>query len=170
MTHALYLAYGYGLNSQRRTFASGHQDKMLDRRYRIVEELASHCIYEPKSSTPSATTLYDYPVLDSVPSNSLSQGWKPIDPIALSQISSGVRNRRSCYAECSDQETLKKHCQRNIKFYPGYDNVYLNPNKGLREFREWVEMMDKCRRLRRYQNSQHRPLLFLENESRSWIS
>lgn len=172
MTHALYLAYGYGLNAQRGTFASGHQDKMLDRRYRIVQELASHCIYESKSSNkaPPGTRLCDYPILDSVPSSSPSQGWKPIDSIALSELSSGVRNRRSCYAECSEQETLQKHCQRNSRFYPGYDNVYLNPNNGLREFREWVEMMDECRRLRSYQHSRHRPLPFPGNKPRAWVS
>lgn len=169
MTHTLYLAYRYGLNSHKGTFPPEHQNKMMDRRYRIVEELISHWIYSERD-TPPDTKLYNYPVLDLQPTNSASEGWKPLDSTALSQLTPELRNRRPCYVGCPDKKTLSKHCEQITRFYPGYENSSLSPMRDLRAFREWVEKMDDCRRTRNYKAVGSQPLPFPENQPRSWIN
>jgi hypothetical protein len=164
MTHAPFLTFGYGINWGKDTFVPGHQDKMLDRRYRIVEELVSHWIYGTKC--PEGTKLCEYPVFDTPPTNNPSEGWTPLDSIALSQLSAPVRNRRSCYVGCPDRFVLSEHCERNARFYPGWDDIVLGGTKTLLEFREWVERMDAGRRTH---HVSCRPLPFPENKPRTWI-
>jgi len=164
MTHAIYLAFGYGVKWGKETFIPGHQEKLSDRRYRIVEELISHWIHGPTS--PPGTKLCEYPVLDTPPRNSTSEGWTLLDAIALSQLSAGVRNRRRCYVGCLDKKALRKHCERNARFYPGYEGILSDLTKSLLELREWVEKMDAGRRV--HDVSCH-PLPFPENQPRTWI-
>jgi hypothetical protein len=164
MTHALYLAFGYGINWGKDTFIPGHQDKMLDRRYRIIEELVSHWVHGP--TTPVGSKLCEYPVFNTPPTNSLSEGWTSLDSIALSQLSARVQNRRSCYVGCPDQWFLSEHCERNARFYPGWENIVKGGTRSLIEFREWVERIDAGRRTH---NVSCHPLPFPEYKPRTWI-
>ena len=50
------------------------------------------------------------------------------------------------YAKCPNKTTLKLHCKRNARLYPGYDRKE-NSGKGvsLQQFIKWVEKMDRQR-------------------------
>ncbi|KAE9372115.1 hypothetical protein N431DRAFT_466398 [Stipitochalara longipes BDJ] len=163
-THAMCLAFGYGVGSRTGSFPRDHQAKLMSRRRRYAQDLL-HRGFEPFNPAPNAPNWQYYPLLDKKPTASSSEGFVDIPLDIIEKLPPSIAHRRSCYIACKTKAQLILHCQRNARFYPGFDLLKISESTtALREFIEWVEDMDYKRLVLGY-----RPLPYPTYKPRSWI-
>lgn len=139
-THAMCLAFGYGITD---AFPPDHQERMLDRRRRYVQDL----MYEGFADFEAGSeNLQYYPLLDTKPEALRSDGFYTLPRSVLKKLPPAVANKRRCYRNCPSKMMLTKHCVRNARFYPGYNDPKVSGRAvTLEEFVTWVEAMDAKR-------------------------
>lgn len=162
VTHAMCLAFGYGIVD---AFPQDHQDKMLNRRRRYVQDL----MYQGFAAfEPGGRNTQYYPLLDTKPQALRSEGFYTLPRAVLNMLPSKVANKRKCYMNCPSKIVLMKHCTRNARFYPGWqDGTVSGRGVTLEEFVAWVENMDAVRHWKRYSEEQ-RPLPYPAYQPFRW--
>lgn len=161
-THAQCLAFGYGLTG---AFPSDHQTKILNRRRRYVQDL----MYQGfKDFEVGAENTQYYPLLDTKPTASRSEGFYSLPGAVLHKLPSEVANKRMCYRDCLSKVALIKHCKRNARFYSGWeDGKVSGRGTTLEEFVMWVENMDAMRHWKKF-TEVVKPLPYPEHQPFRW--
>lgn len=163
VTHAQCLAFGYGLES---SFPLDHQDKMLARRRRYVQDLMNQGFAE---SEPGGENTQYYPLLDRKPTAKRSEGWMELPKFVMDKLPAAVANKNVCYAGCTSKALLVLHCQRNARFYPGYTNLCVSGSGvTLEEFVLWVEQMDAWRHGKKQVPKEKKPLPYPLHQPFHW--
>ncbi|KAH9223110.1 hypothetical protein DL95DRAFT_498062, partial [Leptodontidium sp. 2 PMI_412] len=162
VTHAQCLAFGYGITD---SFPSDHQTKILNRRRRYVQDLMYQGFVDFKDGEEN--TQY-YPLLDTKPTAFRSEGFYSLPGAVLELLPAEVANKSICYRDCPSKLALMNHCQRNARFYPGWEARQVSgTGRTLEEFVRWVENMDAMRHWKRYTEAA-RPLPYPANQPFRW--
>lgn len=172
MTHAMSLAFGWGLNAQKTggIFPKDHQDRMVHRRHRCVYDLMKQGFkfYDPNSENGNESY---YPLLDTPPSNDKADGYTNLVEEVIEALPAWAANRRSCYIGCPTALKLKQHCKRNERYYPGWEKPEVSgENVILETFVAWVEEMDHLRkRGHAFGHGKFKPLPYPQYQPPKWI-
>jgi hypothetical protein len=86
ITHAMYLAFGYGIKYHGTTFVWNHRSRMEARRRRIAQDLLSRGFTHYDSRGSSADNEQYYPVLDTPPTAWAEDGWRPLDTAVIQAL------------------------------------------------------------------------------------
>lgn len=153
MAHAQWMAFGYDRNPDQPmawpdTFVASMQPGG-DRRFRVANDLLAdgqgrYFTHSEHADLANIDNAQYYPILDTpvVVDRTQWTGFNAM-PVFATALPPLLRNRRVCYRNCPSKNKMKRHCQRNRRFYPGYTTLNVSgPGIALAQFTAWVEDMD----------------------------
>lgn len=94
-THAMCLAFGYGIRNRNGGIPRDHQAKFISRRRRYVQDLLHRgfAVFDPE---PNATNWQYYPLIDRKPTASKSEGFFDIPADIIDKLPTLIARQRSC--------------------------------------------------------------------------
>jgi hypothetical protein len=104
-THAMCLAFGYGLGKRTKGFPRDHQARFVSRRRRYVQDLPNRGFTPFNPDTNASNTQY-YPLLDKKPTASKSEGFFDIPAEITQKLPPSVAQRRACKMNLRPRSTL----------------------------------------------------------------
>jgi hypothetical protein len=94
-THAMCLAFGYGIGNRTGSFPRDHQTRFISRRRRYAQDLLNRG-FTPFNPDPDTPNWQYYPLLDKKPTASKSEGFFDIPSEVTEELPPLIAHRRAC--------------------------------------------------------------------------